>query len=163
ALRLARAATGRNKTLKFEGCYHGHVDNMLVKAGSGLAGEAASDSAGVPAALAELTIVAPLDDEEMLKKVFQTHGRDLSAVIIEPLPANYGLLEQRLEFLKTVVKLAREHGTLVIFDEVISGFRVGLGGMAEKTGLTPDLVTYGKVIGGGFPVGCYGGRAELMN
>jgi glutamate-1-semialdehyde 2,1-aminomutase len=163
ALRLARAATGRAKTLKFEGCYHGHVDNMLVKAGSGLAGEAAADSAGVPQSLAELTLVSPLDDEENLENIFRRHGTELAAVIIEPLPANYGLLEQRLEFLTKVVALARQSGALVIFDEVISGFRAALGGMAERTGLKPDLVTYGKVIGGGFPVGCYGGRADLMN
>lgn len=163
ALRLARAATGRSKTLKFEGCYHGHVDNMLVKAGSGLAGAAASDSAGVPVEMANLTVVSSLDDLDQLKKVFREQGSDIAAVIIEPIPANYGLLIQRKEFLQAVVKEAQANGSLVIFDEVISGFRVGPGGMAEETGLTPDLVTYGKVIGGGFPVGCYGGRADLMD
>jgi len=163
ALRVARAATGRNKILKFEGCYHGHVDSLLVKAGSGLAGTAASSSAGISAEVASSTVVTPLDDEQKLAEVFQIHGKDLAAVIIEPLPANYGLLLQRPEFLKKVEELCKKNGTLLIFDEVISGFRVGLGGMVEKTGITPDLVTYGKIIGGGFPVGCYGGKAELMN
>ncbi|AHI07054.1 glutamate-1-semialdehyde aminotransferase [Bdellovibrio bacteriovorus W] len=163
ALRLARAATGRNKVLKFEGCYHGHVDNLLVKAGSGLAGEAASSSAGVPAEVAATTIVAPLNNVSALEEIFQVHGKDIAAIIIEPLPANYGLLVQTQEFLQSVANIAKRHGSLLIFDEVISGFRVGLGGMVEKTGITPDLVTYGKIIGGGFPVGCYGGRADLMN
>ncbi|HWU43412.1 MAG TPA: glutamate-1-semialdehyde 2,1-aminomutase, partial [Bdellovibrio sp.] len=163
ALRVARAATGRNKVLKFEGCYHGHVDNLLVKAGSGLAGTAASSSAGISAEVAATTLVTPLDDEEKLSEVFQTHGKDIAAVIIEPLPANYGLLIQRPEFLKKVASLCEKNGSLLIFDEVISGFRVGLGGMVEQTGILPDLVTYGKIIGGGFPVGCYGGKAELMN
>ncbi|WP_374000741.1 glutamate-1-semialdehyde 2,1-aminomutase [Bdellovibrio bacteriovorus] len=163
ALRVARAATGRNKILKFEGCYHGHVDNLLVKAGSGLAGTAASSSAGIPAEVAAQTVVAPLNDEAKLAEVFAAQGKDIAAVIIEPLPANYGLLVQRPEFLRKVAELCEKNGSLLIFDEVISGFRVGLGGMVEKTGIRPDLVTYGKIIGGGFPVGCYGGKAELMN
>jgi glutamate-1-semialdehyde 2,1-aminomutase len=160
---VARAATGRSKILKFEGCYHGHVDNLLVKAGSGLAGAAASSSAGISAEVAATTVVAPLDDEAKLAEIFAVQGKDIAAVIIEPLPANYGLLVQRQEFLQKVSELCKKNGSLLIFDEVISGFRVGLAGMAEKTGITPDLVTYGKIIGGGFPVGCYGGRAELMN
>ncbi|XGC80467.1 glutamate-1-semialdehyde 2,1-aminomutase [Bdellovibrio bacteriovorus] len=163
ALRVARAATGRNKILKFEGCYHGHVDNLLVKAGSGLAGTAASSSAGIPAEVAAQTVVSPLDDEAALEAVFAAQGKDIAAVIIEPLPANYGLLVQRPEFLKKVAELCKKNGSLLIYDEVISGFRVGLGGMVAETGITPDLVTYGKIIGGGFPVGCYGGKAELMN
>jgi glutamate-1-semialdehyde 2,1-aminomutase len=162
ALRVARAATGRNRILKFEGCYHGHSDSLLVKAGSGLAGAAASSSAGVSANVAGETLVAPLDDEEAVRKIFAEHGKDIAAVILEPLPANYGLLIQRREFIEETVKIAREHGALVIFDEVISGFRVALGGMAEVLGMRPDLVTYGKVIGGGFPVACYGGRKDLM-
>lgn len=163
ALRVARAATGKDKILKFDGCYHGHADPLLVKAGSGLAGDSASDSAGVSQALAQLTLVAPLDDEAALEKVFNEHRGQIAAVIIEPLPANYGLLEQRRDFLQNVAKIARQHGALLIFDEVISGFRVALGGMAELTGIKPDLVTYGKVIGGGFPVGAYGGRRDLMD
>jgi glutamate-1-semialdehyde 2,1-aminomutase len=162
ALRVARAATGRNGILKFEGCYHGHSDSLLVKAGSGLAGAAASSSAGVSANVAGETLVAPLDDEDAVRKIFAEHGKDIAAVILEPLPANYGLLIQRREFIEATVKIAREHGGLVIFDEVISGFRIALGGMAEVLGIRPDLVTYGKVIGGGFPVACYGGRKDLM-
>lgn len=163
ALRVARAATGRPKILKFEGCYHGHVDSLLVKAGSGLAGTAASSSAGISEDTARQTVVTPLNDEAALEAVFHAQGKDIAAVIIEPLPANYGLLVQRPEFLKRVAELCEKNGSLLIFDEVISGFRVGLQGMVEKTGLRPDLITYGKIIGGGFPVGCYGGKAELMN
>src|SRR5947208_16584728 len=162
ALRVARAATGRNQILKFEGCYHGHSDSLLVKAGSGLAGAAASSSAGVSENVAGETLVAPLDDEEAVRKIFAEHGKDIAAVILEPLPANYGLLIQRREFIEETFRIAREHGSLVIFDEVISGFRVALGGMAEVLGMRPDLVTYGKVIGGGFPVAAYGGREDLM-
>ncbi len=167
ALRVARAGTGRTKILKFDGCYHGHVDSLLVKAGSGLAdavpGQAASDSAGVSTAVASETILAPLDDEAAFEEIFSRHKSDLAAVIIEPLPANYGLLIQREEFLKKIESLCRANKTLLIFDEVISGFRVGLQGMAGLLGIQPDLVTYGKVIGGGFPVGCYGGRRDLMD
>lgn len=167
ALRVARGATGRRKILKFEGCYHGHTDSLLVKAGSGLAdavpGEASSDSAGVSAAVAAETVVAPLDDIEKTKEIFARFQSELAAVIIEPLPANYGLLIQREEFLRELQSLCQRSGVLLIFDEVISGFRVALGGMAERLGIKPDLVTYGKVVGGGFPVGCYGGRADLMN
>ncbi len=163
ALRVARAATGRSKTLKFEGCYHGHADSLLVKAGSGLAGEAASDSAGVSTNVAAETLVAPLDDEAGFEKVFSAHRHEIAAVIIEPLPANYGLLQQRTAFLEMLARTCRENGALLIFDEVISGFRVAMGGMAELTGIRPDLVTYGKVIGGGFPVGCYGGRREILD
>src|SRR4051812_16242813 len=162
ALRVARAATGRNRILKFEGCYHGHSDPLLVKAGSGLAGESASSSAGVSAQVAGDTLVASLDDEESVKRVFAEHADQIAAVILEPLPANYGLLIQRREFIESVVSIARQNGALVIFDEVISGFRVALGGMAEVLGMKPDLVTYGKVIGGGFPVAAYGGRRDLM-
>jgi len=163
ALRVARAATGRQKILKFEGCYHGHADQLLVKAGSGLAGESASDSAGVAQQTAQETLVAFLDNEESVERVFSMHGSEIAALIFEPLPANYGLLIQRPEFIKRITDTARRYGALVIFDEVISGFRVGLGGMAEKLGIKPDLVTYGKIIGGGFPVGAYGGRADLLN
>lgn len=162
ALRVARAATGRNRILKFEGCYHGHSDPLLVKAGSGLAGESASSSAGVSENVASDTLVAPLDDEPAVREVFRRFGSEIAAVILEPLPANYGLLIQRREFIEATVAIAREHGALVIFDEVISGFRVALGGMAEVLGMRPDLVTYGKVIGGGFPVAAYGGRRDLM-
>ncbi|MGE4133139.1 MAG: glutamate-1-semialdehyde 2,1-aminomutase [Bdellovibrionales bacterium] len=163
ALRVARAATGKQKVLKFEGCYHGHADPLLVKAGSGLAGPSAADSAGISAEMASHTLVAPLDDEEAFDRVLNEHADNMAAVILEPLPANYGLLIQRESFLKHVVELSRAKNILVIFDEVISGFRVAWGGMAERTGLRPDLVTYGKVIGGGLAVGAYAGRDDLMN
>jgi glutamate-1-semialdehyde 2,1-aminomutase len=162
ALRVARAATGRARILKFDGCYHGHADSMLVRAGSGLAEMAKPDSAGVTEHLAADTLVAPLDDDEAVRRLFETQGAQIAAAIIEPLPANYGLLPQRDAFVASLVSLARKHGSLVIFDEVISGFRVAPGGMAERLGVEPDLVTYGKVIGGGFPVGAYGGRRDLM-
>jgi glutamate-1-semialdehyde 2,1-aminomutase len=163
ALRVARAATGRSRILKFEGCYHGHVDSMLVKAGSGLAEMARPDSAGIAEHVAADTLVAPLDNERKVAELFERHEGEVGALIIEPLPANYGLLIQRAEFLRAIVDRARAHGALVILDEVISGFRVAFGGMAQLLGIAPDLVTYGKVIGGGFPVGAYGGRAALMD
>jgi glutamate-1-semialdehyde 2,1-aminomutase len=163
ALRVARAATGRSLVLKFEGCYHGHADSLLVQAGSGLAGLSAASSSGVPPEVAAQTLVSKLDDEKGLDEVFQNFGDKIAAVIIEPLPANFGLLPQRIEFLKKISSLCKKHGALYIFDEVISGFRVGLGGMVTESQITPDLVCYGKVIGGGFPVGCYGGRSDLMD
>src|SRR5215831_1151256 len=135
ALRVARAATNRNRVLKFEGCYHGHSDSLLVKAGSGLAGVAASSSAGVSSGVAGETLVAALDDENGVREIFERSGNEIAAVILEPLPANYGLLGQRREFIEATVRVAREHGALVIFDEVISGFRVALGGMTEVLGL----------------------------
>ncbi len=163
ALRLARAATGRDKIIKFEGCYHGHVDSMLVKAGSGLADMATPDSAGVSKAQANDTIVLPLDNTQALEKVLAEEGDHIAAVIIEPLPANNGLLIQDTDFLKFLEVRAKEKGILVIFDEVITGFRVAFGGMAELLNITPDIVTYGKVLGGGMPVGAYGASAKLMN
>jgi glutamate-1-semialdehyde 2,1-aminomutase len=164
ALRVARAATGRSKILKFEGCYHGHTDAMLVQAGSGLAdGRAAASSAGVTEGTFADTLVVPLDDDAALDRVFARSGHEIAAVIVEPLPANYGLLPQRPEWVKGLAARCREAGALLILDEVISGFRVGLGGMAERLGLRPDLVTYGKVIGGGFPVAAYAGRGDLMD
>jgi glutamate-1-semialdehyde 2,1-aminomutase len=161
-LRVARAATGRDKILKFEGCYHGHTDSMLLRAGSGLAEAPVPDSAGLAREVVNETLVAPLDDLAAVQAVFEHSGREIAAVIIEPLPANYGLLPQRTEFLQAVAQLARSHGALLIFDEVISGFRLGFTGYAGVSGIRPDLVTYGKVIGGGFPVGAYAGRRDLM-
>jgi glutamate-1-semialdehyde 2,1-aminomutase len=162
AIRLARGVTGRMRVLKFDGCYHGHGDSLLVKAGSGLATFGTPSSAGVPEALATLTVVVPLDDEGALDAAFATHGGDLAAVIIEPVPANAGLLVQRPEFLAGLAERTRRAGALLIFDEVISGFRIGMGGAAARYGITPDLATFGKVIGGGMPVGAYGGRREYM-
>lgn len=163
ALRVARAFTKREKILKFEGCYHGHVDSLLVKAGSGLAEMASPDSAGISEATARETVVVPLDDEDALETAFRRYGHEFAATIIEPLPANNGLLLQRRAFLDKLIERTREHGALLIFDEVISGFRVDFGGMAALLGVQPDLVCYGKVIGGGFPVGAYAGRAEIMD
>ncbi|MFN7905631.1 MAG: glutamate-1-semialdehyde 2,1-aminomutase [Pseudobdellovibrionaceae bacterium] len=163
AIRVARAATGRTKILKFDGCYHGHLDGLLVQAGSGLAGEASTTSAGIPEEIAKMTLVCPLDDEKKLEEIFELHGHEIALCAIEPLPANNGLLPQRQEFLQRCADLSKEYGSLLLFDEVISGFRVGLGGMVEKTGIIPDLVCYGKIIGGGFPVGCYAGRKDLMD
>ncbi len=163
AVRLARGATGRKVVVKFEGCYHGHVDSLLVKGGSGLATFGTPSSAGVPEELASLTEVLPLDDDAALRDLFARRGSEIALVAIEPLPANAGLLPQRPEFLRLLRELTREHGALLLFDEVISGFRVGLGGMVAETGIEPDLVTLGKIIGGGLPVGAYLGPAALMD
>jgi glutamate-1-semialdehyde 2,1-aminomutase len=163
ALRVARAATGRSKILKFEGCYHGHADGLLVQAGSGLAGPTAASSAGIPDGTLTHTVVAPLDDEAAFDQAVATAGSDLAAVIVEPIPANYGLLPPRAEWMAHVVKRAREIGALVVFDEVITGFRSGQAGAAELFGVRPDLACYGKIVGGGFPVGAYAGRAELLD
>jgi glutamate-1-semialdehyde 2,1-aminomutase len=162
AVRVARAATGRSKVLKFEGCYHGHADGFLVKAGSGLAGPAAATSAGLPPDVLENTVVVPLDDESAVDAAIDLSGENLAAVVLEPVPANYGLLPPRKAWLAHVVERCRANGTLVIFDEVITGFRSGLQGAAGFYDLRPDLVTYGKVIGGGFPVGAYAGRRDLL-
>ncbi len=162
ALRVARGATGRDLILKFDGCYHGHADSMLIRSGSGLAETAEPDSAGLDKATLGGTLVAQLDDEAALDAIFARHGGEIACAIIEPVPANYGLLLQRPAFLRHLAQLCRKHGALLIFDEVISGFRVGFQGAAGLYGIEPDLVTYGKVIGGGFPVGAYGGKRKYM-
>ena len=162
AIRLARGATGKNKILKFNGCYHGHMDQMLIKAGSGLAGEAEASSKGVTPSTAEDTLVCELGDLEEVKNIFKNHS-DIAAIFIEPLPANNGLLPQSLEYLQGLRQICDEHNALLVFDEVISGFRTSFGGMAQDTGITPDIVTYGKVIGGGFPVGAVAGKKEVMD
>lgn len=163
AIRLARGFTGRDKIIKFNGCYHGHADSLLVKAGSGLATFGQPSSAGVPKVLAEQTLVADLDDPQAVEDYFKRYGSEIAAVIIEPLPANNGLLVQRPEFLKYLREITARYSALLIFDEVISGFRIGWGGAAEKYGIVPDLMTFGKVIGGGLPVGAFGGRTEIMD
>jgi len=163
AIRLARGATGRDLVLKFSGCYHGHADHLLVAAGSGLVTAGQPSSAGVPKDFAALTRVLPLDDEVKLEALFTAEGDKIAAVIIEPVPANNGLLLQRPAFLQKLRALTKQHGTLLIFDEVISGFRVPKGSAAAYYGITPDLVTFGKVIGGGLPVGAYGGSRVLMS
>lgn len=162
-LRLARGFTRRDKIIKFEGCYHGHVDALLVKAGSGALTHGEPDSAGVPKAFADLTITLPFNDPEALKAVFEREGKEIAAVILEPIPANAGLYFPRIGFLELLRKLCSEHGAVLIFDEVMTGFRVARGGVQEVFGITPDLTALGKVIGGGLPVGAFGGRAEIMD
>ncbi|TNF29217.1 MAG: aminotransferase class III-fold pyridoxal phosphate-dependent enzyme [Deltaproteobacteria bacterium] len=163
ALRLARGVTGKSKIIKFNGCYHGHVDSMLIKAGSGLAGTAEASSAGVPKGTAEDTLILELGDLEEVKACFNDHKDQIAAIIVEPLPANNGLLIQEQSYLEGLREITKANGALLIFDEVISGFRVAFGGMAEKTGITPDIVTYGKIIGGGLPVGALAAKKEIMN
>ncbi|MBX3469557.1 MAG: glutamate-1-semialdehyde 2,1-aminomutase [Planctomycetes bacterium] len=162
AVRAARGFTGRDLLVKFDGCYHGHADYLLVKAGSGLATSGQPDSAGVPAAVAATTVVLPLDDEAAFRALMSARGAEVAAVIVEPVPANCGLLLQRPEFLAALREETTRHGALLILDEVISGFRLGPGGAAAHYGIAPDLLTYGKVIGGGLPVGAYAGRREVM-
>jgi glutamate-1-semialdehyde 2,1-aminomutase len=162
AIRLARAFTGRDLIVKFSGCYHGHADHLLVAAGSGLATFGRPSSAGVPEAFTACTRVLPLDDEAAVEALFAREGEQIAAVIIEPLPANHGLLPQRREFLEQLRTVTRERGALLIFDEVISGFRLARGGAAERLRLVPDLATFGKVIGGGMPVGAFAGPARVM-
>jgi glutamate-1-semialdehyde 2,1-aminomutase len=162
AIRLARAFTGRDLIVKFAGCYHGHADHLLVAAGSGLATFGRPSSAGVPQAFTACTRVLPLDDEAAVAALFEREGSRIAALIIEPVPANHGLLPQRPEFLASLRRLTREHGALLIFDEVISGFRLAEGGAAQLYGIAPDLVTFGKVIGGGMPVGAFGGARRIM-
>lgn len=163
AIRLARGYTGKNKILKFEGCYHGHVDSLLVKAGSGLVTFGESTSAGIPPAFAQETLVLPLNDRERLDAVLQQYGHDIAAIIVEPIPANNGLLLQDPSFLQCLRLKAYKYQTLLIFDEVISGFRVGFEGAAGWYGVQPDILTFGKIIGGGMPVGAYAASAELMS
>lgn len=163
AIRLARGYTKRDKIIKFEGCYHGHADHLLVKAGSGLVTFGSSSSAGVPEAIAKETLVLPLNNKEALIKAFEEHKEEVACVIIEPVPANNGLLLQDKEYLEFVKKIAHENCALVIFDEVISGFRVGFEGAAGYYDIQPDIITYGKIIGGGIPAGCYGSSAKIMS
>jgi len=162
AIRLARGATGRDLIVKFAGCYHGHADHLLVAAGSGLVTLGQPASAGVPAAFAAQTLICDLDDLDGLEQLFAERGQDIASVIVEPFPANNGLLIQRKGFHQRLRELTTKHGSLLIFDEVINGFRLAPGGAAELLGITPDLATFGKVIGGGLPVGAFGGRRDLM-
>jgi glutamate-1-semialdehyde 2,1-aminomutase len=162
AVRLARGATGRDVVVKFSGCYHGHVDYLLVAAGSGLATFGQPTSKGVPAELAALTRVLPLDDTAAAERLFAEEGAKIAAVIIEPVPANNGLLLQDPQFLHALRELCNRYGALLIFDEVISGFRLGPGGAAAHYKIKPDLATFGKVIGGGMPVGAFAGKREIM-
>jgi glutamate-1-semialdehyde 2,1-aminomutase len=163
AIRLARGYTKRDKILKFEGCYHGHNDALLVKAGSGLVTFGETSSAGIPKAFADETIVVSLNDREALQKAFEEFKDQIAAVIIEPVPANNGLLLQEKEFLQYLRDICTQNGTLLIFDEVISGFRLSFEGAAGYYQIKPDIITYGKIIGGGMPVGAYGSSAEIMS
>lgn len=163
ALRLARGVTGRNKIIKFDGCYHGHVDSLLVKAGSGLATFGTSSSAGVPENVANDTLVLPLNDRDLLEETLSKHAHEIACIIVEPIPANNGLLIQDPSWLKCLRIKAYKHNVLLIFDEVISGFRVGFTGAAGYYDVQPDIITFGKVIGGGFPVGAYAASKEIMD
>jgi len=162
-IRLARGFTGRSKIIKFSGCYHGHVDSLLVKAGSGALTFGNPDSAGIPESFARETIVLPYNDEEAIRTAFDEAGEDIAAVILEPYPANCGLILPEPTFLPFLRAICDVHETLLIFDEVMTGFRVALGGVQQREGVTPDLTAMGKIIGGGLPVGAFGGRAEVMD
>ncbi|MEW6446754.1 MAG: glutamate-1-semialdehyde 2,1-aminomutase [Bacillota bacterium] len=162
AIRVARAYTGRAKILKFEGCYHGHGDAFLIKAGSGALTLGVPTSPGVPASVAGDTITAPYNDLETVGRIFELEGKQIAAVILEPVAGNMGVVPPASGFLEGLRALCSEHGALLIFDEVITGFRVGYGGAQELYGVTPDLTCLGKIIGGGLPVGAYGGRREIM-
>ena len=163
AIRLARGYTKRDKILKFEGCYHGHVDSLLVKAGSGLVTFGNSSSAGVPNSFVNETIVVPLNNKEAVIQAFNKFKNEIACIIIEPLPANNGLLIQGKEFLEFLREICSTNKTLLIFDEVISGFRYSFCGVAGMYNIQPDIITYGKIIGGGFPVGAYGSSKEIMS
>ena len=162
AIRLARGYTARERIVKFEGCYHGHGDSLLVKAGSGVATLGLPDSPGVPQALAALTTVLPFNDISAIEEEFSVHGREIACVIVEPIAGNMGCVAPREGYLQAMREVTARHGALLIFDEVMTGFRVARGGAQELYGIRPDLTTLGKVIGGGLPVGAYGGRADVM-
>jgi glutamate-1-semialdehyde 2,1-aminomutase len=162
-LRLARGFTGRDKIIKFEGCYHGHVDSLLVQAGSGALTHGRPDSAGVPAEFVALTISVPFNDIEAVRTAFRENPKTIAAIILEPIPANAGLYFPRENFLQELRDECDRYGALLIFDEVMTGFRVARGGAQEIYGIRPDLTALGKVIGGGLPVGAFGGRAEIMD
>ena len=162
-LRLMRAFTGRDKIVKFEGCYHGHADMFLVKAGSGVATLGLPDSPGVPKSSTNNTLTAPYNDLETVKKLFANNPDQIAGVILEPVVGNSGFVTPDAGFLEGLREITKEYGALLIFDEVMTGFRIAYGGAQEKFGVTPDLTTLGKVIGGGLPVGAYGGRADIMS
>ncbi len=162
ALRLARAYTGRSKIIKFSGCYHGHADMLLVQAGSGVATMGLPDSPGVPAETTQNTLSSPYNDTSAVEQLFLANPGEIAAIIVEPVAANMGLVLPVPGFLESLRELSQKHGALLIFDEVMTGFRVALGGMQERAGITPDLTCFGKIIGGGLPVGAYGGRREIM-
>ncbi len=162
AIRLARGATGRDRIVKFEGCYHGHADSLLVKAGSGAMTFGVPDSLGVPAALARQTIALPFNDRDAVRASFREVGREIACVIVEPVAGNMGVVPPKPGFLEALREITATHGSLLIFDEVITGFRVGPGGAQALYGVRPDLTCLGKIVGGGLPVGVYGGPKEIM-
>jgi glutamate-1-semialdehyde 2,1-aminomutase len=163
AIRLARGFTKRDKIIKFDGCYHGHVDSLLVRAGSGALTFGHPDSAGIPAAFTSHTIVAPYNDVEAVKAIFAVNKNEIAGIIVEPVPGNAGLYLPKPGYLEFLREITAAHGALLIFDEVMTGFRLARGGAQERFGITPDLSTFGKVIGGGLPVGAFGGRAEIID
>ncbi len=163
AVRLARGFTGRDLTVKFEGCYHGHVDSLLVKAGSGVATLGLPDTAGVPVCFADTTIALPFNSIEAVERAFQTHGDRIASVIVEPVVGNMGCVPPLPGFLEALREVTARHGALLIFDEVMTGFRLAFGGAQQLYGIRPDLTTLGKVIGGGLPIGAYGGRTDIMS
>jgi glutamate-1-semialdehyde 2,1-aminomutase len=163
AIRLARGFTGRDKIIKFAGCYHGHVDSLLVKAGSGAITLGNPDSAGVPSSFAEQTIVLPYNNLEAVTETFTNHGDEIAAIIVEPFPANCGLILPLPGYLQGLRDLCTKHKSVLIFDEVMTGFRLSIGGVQQETGITPDLTAMGKIIGGGLPVGAIGGKREIMD
>ena len=163
AIRLARGFTSRDKIVKFEGCYHGHVDSLMVSSGSGLATFGIASSPGIPHDTVATTLICPLDDLEAVEYLFNEHGNEIAAVVIEPLPANNGLLIQNREFLVGLREICTREGIVLLFDEVISGFRVGFEGAAGYYDIQPDVMAFGKIIGGGLPVGAYASTAEIMN
>ncbi len=163
AIRLARGVTGRDLVVKIEGCYHGHVDGLLVKAGSGLTTLGTPTSPGIPESYASCTLTMPYNDLEAARAIFEARGEDIACIIIEPVPGNMGVILPEDGYLQGLRELTQQHKSLLIFDEVMSGFRIAMGGAEERFGVAPDLVTLGKVIGGGLPVGAYGGSAELMD
>ena len=163
AIRLSRGYTGRNKVLKFDGCYHGHVDALLAKAGSGVASFSLPDSAGVPESFTGQTLIAGFNDVASVRSVIQENHQDLAAVIVEPVCGNMGVIPPEPGFLEALRELTRQYGVVLIFDEVITGFRVARGGAQERYGVTPDLTCLGKILGGGLPVGAFGGRRDIMS
>ena len=163
ALRVARGFTGRDLTIKFEGCYHGHVDSLLVKAGSGIATLGIPDTAGIPEAFAATTIALPFNDLDAVESAFRKQGDRIAAIIVEPVAGNMGCIPPRPGYLEGLRSITERHGALLIFDEVMTGFRVAHGGAQQRYGIHPDLTTIGKVIGGGLPIAAYGGRADIMN
>ncbi len=162
AIRLARGFTGRDLAVKFEGCYHGHVDSLLVKAGSGIATLGIPDTQGVPKSFSDTTIALPFNSVDAVDAAFRAHGERIAAVIVEPVVGNMGCVPPAPGFLEALREITARHGSLLIFDEVMTGFRVAFGGAQKRYGIRPDLTTLGKVIGGGLPVGAYGGRADIL-